>query len=130
MASKQNISSTNNEGPFNEEFCNYLEYHLCKTFQNSNLANVKWLWCDGISHVPTSDKQLTAKNVNDTRKIVTKAWIGKDGQDEYKMTIHFGKQALSRYAKEHSLIDCLPGEETMDWINIDPEQKIIEIQLK
>ncbi|MBK7298839.1 MAG: hypothetical protein IPI91_20410 [Flavobacteriales bacterium] len=104
---------SNRDSPFNEEFCTQLEYHLGQTFANSNRPDLKGFWCDGVSWFPAMDTQLTQKCVNDTRKIVTKAWIGKTGQDEYHMTIHFGKSS-STFAKGTELIDCIPSEETLD----------------
>ncbi len=58
------------------------------------------------------------------------AWIGKTGQDEYQMTIQFGKYSLRRYAKGTNLIDCIPSEESMGWIDIDIENKKIQVRLK
>jgi hypothetical protein len=46
------------------------------------------------------------------------------------MTIRFGKYSLRRYAKGKSLIDCIPSEETMDWIDIDIDKKTIELRLR
>jgi hypothetical protein len=117
---------------FNEDFCDYLEYHLCETFKNSvrEKEKLRGFWCDGVSQQPFIDSQITKKSVNDTRKIETIAWIGKTGQEKYNMTIRFGKYSLRRYAKGASLIDCIPSDETMDWIDIDIENKIIEIRLK
>jgi hypothetical protein len=60
---------------------------------------------------------------------VTKAWIGTNGQDEYEMTIRFGKYALRRYSKGTEMIDCIPSSESMDWIDIEPEKKKIGIRL-
>jgi hypothetical protein len=121
---------TYKDSPFNEHFCTHLEYHLGMTFEKSDRPELKGFWCDGVSWSPISDRQLSVKSVNDTRKIVTKAWIGKNGQDEYKMTIHFGKYALRRYAKGTEMIDCIPGAESMDWIDIDVESKNIDLRLK
>ncbi len=72
---------------FNEDFCAELEYHLTWTFNQSDDKNLRGFWCDGVL-MPTNDLQLTKKNVNDKRKIVTKAFLGYDGQDEYDMTIN------------------------------------------
>jgi len=113
--------------PFNEEFCNRLESRLCKEFAESKDTELKNFWCDGVSWF-TTDNQMTKKHVNDSRKIITKAWIGKDGQDEYLATIHFGKQSLSNYAKGKELIECIPESET-NWIEIDIVNKSIDIKL-
>lgn len=114
---------------FNDDFCVQLEYHLTRTFGNSKDKNLKGFWCDGVL-MPFIDSQLTKKSVNDTRKIVTKCWLGYDGQDEFEMTIKFGKYSLRRYAKGSDLRDCLPSEKSMDWINLDMKEKTIELQLK
>jgi hypothetical protein len=114
---------------FNEDFCVQLEYHLTRTFGNSENKNLKGFWCDG-ELMPFIESQLTKKSVNDTRKIVTKAWLGQDGQGEFEMIIRFGQRSLSSYAKGFNLTDCLPGEESLDWITLDIEGKKIELQLK
>ncbi|NOS93251.1 MAG: hypothetical protein HOP30_15130 [Cyclobacteriaceae bacterium] len=113
---------------FNEDFCALLEYHLTKAFNKSDDKNLSGFWCDGIL-MPTNDLQLTKKNINDKRKIVTKAWLGYDGQGEYEMTINFGQHSLSRYAKGISLSDCLPSEGTLEWVSLDMKSKTIELQL-
>lgn len=118
-----------NGSSFNQEFCTHLEYHLCRTFENSDNQELKFFWCDGVSMEAITEIELTPKRIYDSRKIETMAWIGKDGQDEYKMTIHFGNLSLSRYAQGNKLTDCLPSEEAMDWINIDTQKKTIEIRL-
>jgi hypothetical protein len=114
---------------FNEDFCVQLEYHLTRTFQNSEDKNLKGFWCDGVL-MPFAESQLTKKSVNDTRKIVTKSWLGYDGQGEFEMTINFGQLSLRRYAKGSDLGDCLPSENSMDWVSLDIERKTIELQLK
>jgi len=74
---------------------------------------------------------LTKKHVNDKRKIITKAWIGKSGQDVYQAIIHFGNKSLSNYAKGKDLTKCIPElDSETDWIEIDIEKKTIDIRLK
>jgi hypothetical protein len=93
------MTEDNPKYPFNEDFCIYLEYHLSKTFKNFEDDELRHFWCDGVA-IPANEQQLTAKSVSDTRKIVTKAWIGEDGQGEYETTISLGPKALSRYARD------------------------------
>lgn len=122
---RQNI-----ETPFNEEFCTHLEYRICDELEKSADLELKGFWCDGVSWFPTNENQLSKKYVNDNRKIGTKAWIGKDGQTEFKTTIHFGPKALSKYAKNLDLIKTIPElESKAEWIEIDNENKTIEIKL-
>ncbi|MET3501813.1 hypothetical protein FHW88_003238 [Mucilaginibacter sp. SG538B] len=114
--------------PFNEDFCIYLEYHLSKTFRNFEDNEIRRFWCDGVA-MPFVDEQLMAKSVNDIRKIITKAWIGADGQGEYEMTINFGPKALSWYARGLDLKECVPSEESLDWITFARDEKKIELRI-
>lgn len=124
MNAQQNI-----ETPFNEDFCTRLEYRICNELEKTTDQELKGFWCDGISWFP-NENQLTKKHVNDKRKIETKAWIGKTGQTEFKATIHFGKKALSKYAKEMDLTESIPELESQsEWIEIDIDNKKIEIKL-
>lgn len=110
---------------FNQEFCDFLEFHLCDTFRNSEKKEIRWFWCDGVDY-----HHFDKKYVNDNRKIRTIAWIGQGGQDIYEMTIIFGKYSLRRYAKGTNMIDCVPDSDSMDWITLNVEEKKIEIRLK
>ena len=85
----------NIETPFNREFCTKLEFRISSELENSNDEGLKGFWCDGILWKPLMENQLSKKHVNDKRQIITKAWIGKTGQTEYKATIHFGKYSAS-----------------------------------
>lgn len=120
----------NIESPFNEEFCTDLEYRVCDELEKSTDIGLKGFWCDGVSWFPNDEKQLTKKHVNDTRKIETKAWIGKDGQGEYQAIINFGQKALSKYARSLVLTETIPQlEMNSEWIEIDIENKTINIFL-
>lgn len=101
---------------FNQDFCTDLEFHLCRAFENYHDDRLKGFWCDGVSHEPLVKSK---KTVNDNRKLMTKAWIGKTGQDEYEMTVRFRKYSLGRFLKGTSLADTLLSDQSMDWINID-----------
>ena len=114
---------------FNEDFCVQLEYHLTRTFEKSQDKTLKGFWCDGVM-MPLDELQLAKKSVNDTRKIVTKAWLGYDGQGEFEMTVKLGQYSLRHYAKGSDLTDCLPSENSMDWIILDVERRRIELRLK
>ncbi|MBP1841010.1 hypothetical protein [Formosa algae] len=117
------------ETPFNEKFCTKLEFRVCNELEKSTDPELKGFWCDGISWL-TTENQLTKKHVNDKRKIETKAWIGKTGQTEFKAIINFGQKALSKYAKEMDLTECIPDLESQaEWIEIDIENKTIKIEL-
>jgi hypothetical protein len=57
------------------------------------------------------------------------AWMGFTGQDRYEMTIKLGLDSIKNYKKGLSLIDCLPSDESLDWVTLDIEKKTIELQL-
>ena len=113
---------------FNKDFCLSLEYHLSRTFSNSGDVKLRWFWCDGIQQ-PSDQLELAWKNVNHSRKIETKAWLGATGQDVYSLTIKFGPRSLAKYAEGESLADCLPDEHSFDWVTIDVDLMTIELQL-
>jgi len=73
--------------------------------------------------------QLTTKSIIETRQIVTEAWFGVDGQGIYEMTIKFGPRSLEKCIQGLTLNNCLPSEESLDWVMLDLEKKEIELQL-
>jgi len=90
---------------------------------------LKHYWCDGV-YLPSSDFQLRKKYINDKRKVKVIAWLGKTGQDAYKTIIHFGPKSLSCYSRDKDLTNCIPDVKSeSEWIIIDVEQKLIEINL-
>ncbi len=125
MDKTEHISNT----LINEQFCSYLEYHLSRTLAHSENELIRGFWCDGIL-VPLAASQIFRSSVIETRKIVTKAWIGKDGQGEYEMIIKLGKRSLNNYAQGINLQDCVPSENSMDWIEVNVDKQVIEIQLQ
>jgi|694.fasta_scaffold02841_15 hypothetical protein len=114
--------------PFTNEFCVALEYYLSEVFKKSNDELTKGFWCDGVL-VPSSEKQLEKKSVNDTRKIETIAFVGLDGQTPYELIVYFGKYSLRRYARGSGLDDCLPNLDEVSPITIDIKSKKIELYL-
>jgi hypothetical protein len=123
-----------------QEFCDYLEYNL--PFHTSEDKDTRRCWCDGIL-LPENEEDYSIKTVNDKRKIETVAWIiyegklskklkkfEKDRWDTlYKMTIHFGRKSISHYVKGKNLEECVPNVGADEWIYLDIEKQIIEIQL-
>lgn len=115
------------EPPFNKDFCEVLEYKL--DFSQLGNEKIKGFWCDGIDHLPVDIKSLSSDNLKQKKFIKTKAWIGKDGQDEYEIIIYFGPSALDNYINRKNLNECIPEGSSDEWIKIDPERKQVEIQL-
>jgi hypothetical protein len=126
--------TTDFNNSFNEEFCTHLEFHLCSTFDSSALEELSGFWCDGVSWAPyynpaVNTDHLSIGNVLKTKKITTRAKMGRSGQDFYEMTLLLGNKALHNYEQGLSLINCLPGEESMEWIELDIAHKKIELKL-
>ncbi|WP_267402634.1 MULTISPECIES: hypothetical protein [unclassified Chryseobacterium] len=118
---------------FNIEFCSNLEWSLdFKNVENENIKYyVKDFWCDGVQHLPEDIKSLLYKNLKVNKEINTKAWLGYSGQELYEMKIKLGAQSLENYKNNKSLIECIPQKnENLNWINLNIEDKKIEVQLK
>lgn len=111
-----------------QDFCEYLEYEICKAFKHSDNDQIKGFWCDGIL-LNETDSSDSHKFVNDHKQVMLKAFIGKDGQTEYELTLKFGNKALSRYARNLDIKECIPDLDKQNWFTIDIEQKKIELQL-
>jgi hypothetical protein len=114
---------------FSSDFCDHLEYHLTRAFLNAPRTNkFECVWCDGVE-VPDA-RDTSMENLIDNREIVTRAWSGFSGQDIYKMTIRLGDKSWEKCLKGHSLIKCLPSDKSIDWVDLDIENRTIILQLK
>lgn len=120
---------------FNEDFCLHLEARLDAAFANSSDEELIRFWCDGIASVPyyrveDNINYLSSGNIGKNRKIVTIAWLGTTGQNQYELTIVLGEKAWSKYEQGKSMIGCIPKAETTKWIDIDTENRLLTIRLK
>lgn len=118
-----------NEPVFNLEFCSHLEWSL--DFNNIENEKIKYyaksFWCDGISHLPEDSKSLLYHTIENSKQIITKAWIGYGGDEIYEMKIKFGKKAIENYKNNKSLIECIPkNNENPNWIKLFMEDKKID----
>jgi len=115
------------EKSFNQDFCNELEYHLSRTLSNTANNKFEVFWCDGVQ-MP-DENQLLMDHVITAKQIITKAWVGKNGQGIYDMIIKFGEAAIKACFAGNSLSTCLPDDHSAEWITIDPSNNVIELQL-
>jgi hypothetical protein len=111
-----------------QNFCDFLEYEICKAFKHSHNDAIKGFFCDGIL-LSEPDSQYSQKSVNDKRWVLLKAFIGQDGQTEYELTLKFGDKAASRYARALDMKACVPDADKQNWFHIDTIGRKIEIQL-
>jgi hypothetical protein len=114
---------------FNQDFCNHLAYCLTGAFENYRPDKFTRLWCDGIK-MPYYDSQLSIVSITRTRKVITQGWFGENGQEVYDITIKFGKCAMEKCMNGLSLIDCLPDEDSLNWVMLDIENKKIVLSLQ
>ena len=111
-----------------QEFCEYLEYEICKVFANNKNENLKHFTCDGVL-LPTFESQYSQKFVNDNRQVLMTAYLGLDGQDKYELVLLFGRKAQSKYARNLDISECVPNPVADNWLEVDIEKKIIKVQL-
>ncbi|WP_276976465.1 hypothetical protein [Flavobacterium filum] len=121
-------SQNRQEYILDQDFCEFLEYEICKAFEYSNNQDIKHFWCDGVL-LNQSDKYYSKKFINDNRHTILKAFIGLDGQTEYEMTLEFGRKSLSRYARNLDIKVCVPSPDKQNWFDIDIKINKIKIQL-
>lgn len=112
----------------NNKFCAFLEYEISRVFANSTDDRIKHFWCDGVS-LPTFENEYSKKFVTDNRQIVLTAFTGLSGQDKYELILKFGNKALSKYARDLDISECVPNPENNNWFDIDIERQKISIQL-
>jgi hypothetical protein len=113
---------------FDQDFCAFLEYEICKAFQHSDNEEVKGFWCDGVLPLATSNS-YSHKSISDSRQIPLKAFIGKDGQAEYELVLKLGNKAVGRHAGNLDIKECIPSPSRPNWFSIDTKRGKMEIQL-
>jgi len=107
---------------WSSHFCSHLEWNL--DFESLNNNIVKGFWCDGV-------QDFFGQDISINKEVITKAWIGKTGQDVYRMKIKFGDESIKNFKLGLSLIDCIPKEgKGSNWIKIDTESRQIEVEIK
>lgn len=111
-----------------KKFCEFLEYKISDLLEHSDDAKIKGFWCDGVL-LSEPDKYYSLKFVNDNRETSMTAFIGKDGQTEYEVTLKFGRKALSRYERNLDIQECLPSPGDENCFTIDTEKFKMQIQL-
>jgi hypothetical protein len=114
---------------FNQQFCIDLEYYLCDVFTSVVQDDVKGFWCDGVL-APFVDNELSKKHVNERKQIITRAFVGRSGQEEYTLVLTLGKLSLRRFANDRSLNDCLPDIHSSESFVINVDKRTIQLFLK
>src|SRR5689334_7462237 len=111
-----------------KDFCISLECQISTVFLHSKNDSIRGFWCDGIL-LPDDESEYAKKLVNDKRKVLLSAYLGKSEEEYYELEPNFGKKSLSKYARDLSIVECIPDAATDDWIEIDTRKKKITISL-
>src|ERR1041385_4710939 len=93
----------------NDDFLNEMEWKIIpNALEEISQPDTKGFWCDGV--IISAGTNHTKKFVNDNRHITLKAFInnGIQGVGEYDLILYFGPKALSRYARDLSVFECIP----------------------
>ena len=85
-------------------------------------------WCDGTMLTHVNDE--TKKNINNKREVVTTAFIGKDGQDRYKLILKFGNESFNRHSRNLSITGYIPNADDKNWYSIDTVEKTLIVSLR
>ena len=109
-----------------QDFCEFLEFKITRALNNHDDERLKGFWCDGVL-LPGNENEYSKKWVNDKRQIVMTAFVGQTGQDKYELILRFGNKALSKYARGLNLEECVGDG---DWLDVDPVNKKIVVQLE
>ena len=111
-----------------QDFCEELEYRICDALENINDEKIKGFWCDGVL-LSEPDNYYSQKFVNDNRQVKMQAYVDKDGQTVYSLILKFGTKALSRFARNLTIVECIPQTDFENWFKIDTSKKEIDVQL-
>jgi len=111
-----------------QDFFNFLEYEICKSFEYSDNDQIKGFWFDDVLFNQPNNI-YDQKFVNANRQIMLKAFIGSDQQTEYELTLKLNNKSLSRFARKLDIKECVPKPNKSNWFAIDAKRNTIEIQL-
>jgi hypothetical protein len=116
------------ENMIDQNFCDALEYKLCELLSNSSSDDVRGFWCDGVLK-SEQEHCYEASRINHTKKIELKAFVGNDGQDEYELALHCGKNSLRKILRNQVFFDTFPTDDADSKFIVDIDLQRIEIHL-
>ncbi len=112
---------------FDIDFCQRLGFHLTGAFYNNCTNKFERIWCDGVLEPEKWRQDIDELAI--TKEIVTTGWLGLDGQDKHWIIIKLGPLSFEKCLKGQSLRQCLPSDQSLDWVSIDATDKIVTLQL-
>lgn len=118
---------------FNRQLLDLLIFRITFTLSHSTDPDKRKCWCDEIQFPHMQQDELKTLALQ-FKQVIAKTWIdeGKakdrlNGQHMYDLHINFGEESLQCLKLNVSLMDCVP--ETLDWLKIDMNKKVLEVQL-
>jgi len=110
-----------------QEFLEYLEYKICKLYQQLRPKEKVNHWCRSITVKDLENCNVAYVTKN--REVLLKAFVERYGRMEYDVHLKFGKQSVGIYSKGLDLKNCFPGNKNTEFFVIDFENKSIHITL-
>jgi hypothetical protein len=102
-------------------FYEFMEYEICKYFENNNNQNTKGFWCDGI---------LFDWIDEDNQIIYCKTFIGKKGETKYTLALLFGNKIISENKNGIDIKTYFIMDNWENNFHIDLENKKIIIEIE
>lgn len=110
-----------------QEFLEYLEYKICKLYQQLRPKEKVNHWCRAIT--VNEPENCNVAYVTEHNEVMLKAFVERYGRTEYDLHLKFGKQSVSTYSKGLDLKNCFPRNKNTHFFTIDFENKSIHITL-
>jgi hypothetical protein len=110
---------------FTEEFLARLEYAVSNALEAPDNTEHRGYWCDGF-YIPEHNFFRPGDPVIETR-----AWIGDNhrNQELYDCLLFPGEKSIAAGKAGNITPDCIPDASESSWVYLNPEEKIIHIQL-
>ena len=110
---------------FTEDFLTRLEYAVSNALLAPDNTAYRGYWCDGF-YIP----EYNFFRPNDP-VIETRAWIEDNNkhQELYDCLLFPGEKSITESKTGNLTAECIPDATESSWIYLNPEEKIIHIQL-
>lgn len=110
---------------FTEDFLARLEYAVSGALEAPDNTEHRGFWCDGF-YIPETNFFRPEDPVIETR-----AWIDDNhkSQELYDCLLFLGDKSIAASKAGIITDDCIPDASESSWVYLNPEEKIIHIQL-
>ncbi len=105
---------------FERDFCDLIEYQICRFFEQCKRNEIKGYWCDGVIFETMLDQKTACFT----------AFVGKNGQERFKLFLHLGNISSLLYEQCNSLQSCVPEVDKENTFNVDITRKQMNIYLR